>query len=69
MLDIASVVHRDPEVFSGQTVFVGTRVPFQILLDYVDSGDSLDEFLENYLSVSLEQAVSALRLREQIKEL
>ena len=66
MLDITSVIHRDPDIFSGQTVFVGTRVPFQIMLDYLESGETLDEFLEDFPSVSREQAVSALRLPEQM---
>ena len=59
------VVHSDPEILSGTPVFVGTRVPFQALLDYLEAGDSLDEFLTDFPSVSREQAVAAL---EQAKE-
>lgn len=59
------VVHSDPEILGGTPVFVGTRVPFQALLDYLEAGDSLDEFLTDFPSVSREQAVSAL---EQAKE-
>ena len=60
-----SVVHSDPEILGGTPVFVGTRVPFQALLDYLEGGDSLDEFLTDFPSVTREQAVSAL---EQAKE-
>ena len=59
------VVHSDPEILGGTPVFVGTRVPFQALLDYLEGGDSLDEFLTDFPSVTREQAVAAL---EQAKE-
>ena len=59
------VVHSDPEILGGTPVFVGTRVPFQALLDYLEAGDSLDEFLTDFPTVSREQAVAAL---EQAKE-
>ena len=58
-------VHRDPEIMGGTPVFVGTRVPFQTLLDYLEGGDSLDEFLVDFPTVTREQAVRAL---EQAKE-
>ena len=53
-------VHSDPEILGGTPVFRGTRVPFQNLLDYLEAGDPLDEFLEDVPSVSREQAVAAL---------
>ena len=59
------VVHQDPEIMGGTPVFVGTRVPFQTLLDYLEAGDPLGEFLEDFPSVSRDQAVAAL---EQAKE-
>jgi uncharacterized protein (DUF433 family) len=59
------VVHSNPEILGGTPVFVGTRVPFQALLDYLEGGDSLDEFLADFPSVTREQAVTAL---EQAKE-
>jgi uncharacterized protein (DUF433 family) len=59
------VVHSDPDILSGTPVFVGTRVPFQTLLDYLEAGDPLDEFLTDFPSVTREQAVAAL---EQAKE-
>jgi uncharacterized protein (DUF433 family) len=55
-----SVIVRDPEILSGEPVFRGTRVPFQALLDYLEGGDTLDEFLEQYPGVTREQAISAL---------
>jgi uncharacterized protein (DUF433 family) len=59
------VVHSDPEIMSGTPVFVGTRVPFQTLLDYIEAGQPLSEFLEDFPTVSKEQAVAAL---QQAKE-
>lgn len=48
------------EILSGEPVFCGTRVPFQTLLDYLEGGDTLDEFLEQYPGVTREQAIAAL---------
>jgi len=55
-----SVIVQDPEIHSGEPVFRGTRVPFQALLDYLEGGDTLDEFLEQYPGVAREQAIAAL---------
>jgi uncharacterized protein (DUF433 family) len=55
-----SVFHSHPEILSGTPVFVGTRVPVRGLLDYLEAGDSLDEFLEDFPGVSREQAVQFL---------
>ena len=55
-----SVVHSDPDIMSGTPVFVGTRVPVQTLLDYLEAGQPLSEFLEDFPTVSKEQAVAAL---------
>jgi len=55
-------VHSDPEVMGGELVFVGTRVPVYNLFDYLKAGDSLDEFLEQFPSVSRQQAISTLEL-------
>ena len=54
------VVHSDPQVMGGTPVFVGTRVPFQTLIDYLEAGDPLSEFLEDFPTVTREQAVAAL---------
>ena len=60
-----SVVHSNPEVMGGTPVFVGTRVPFQTLLDYLEAGEPLAEFLEDFPTVSREQAVEALEQAKQ----
>jgi uncharacterized protein (DUF433 family) len=53
-------VHRDPEILGGTPVFAGTRVPAQSLFDYLEGGDTLDEFLRQFPTVKREQAVAAL---------
>ena len=55
-----SVIHSDPDILGGTPVFVGTRVPLRNLIDYLERGHSLDEFLDSFPSVSREQAVAAL---------
>jgi uncharacterized protein (DUF433 family) len=60
IMTIQEIVHSDPEILGGIPVFVGTRVPVRILLDYLEGGDPLDEFLDNYPSVSREQAIGFL---------
>ena len=62
----APVIHANPEILGGTPVFIGTRVPFQALLDYLEGGHPLADFLEDFPSVSRDQAVAAL---EQAKEL
>ncbi len=59
------VVSRDPEVHSGDPVFAGTRVPIDTLVDYLEGGDTLDEFLDNFPTVSREQAIAALELMRE----
>jgi uncharacterized protein (DUF433 family) len=54
------IVHSDPEILAGTPVFVGTRVPVKALYDYLEGGDSLDEFLDDFPSVTREQAVAVL---------
>ena len=60
MRDLANVIHSDPEILSGTTVFRGTRVPVRILFEFLAAGDSLDKFLDAYPSVSREQATVVL---------
>ena len=57
-----SVVHSDPEISGGTPVFRGTRVPVQSLFDYLEGGETLDYFLDQFPSVSKEQALAALDL-------
>ena len=56
------VVHSDPEIMSGEPVFVGTRVPVYNLFEYLEAGDSLEVFLNEFPSVTREQAIAALEL-------
>ena len=56
------VVRSDPEILRGTPVFTGTRVPLKTLFDYLEAGDTLDRFLDQFPSVSRAQAVAALEL-------
>ncbi|HVT16066.1 MAG TPA: DUF433 domain-containing protein [Thermoanaerobaculia bacterium] len=56
----ASVVSRDPEVMGGTAVFPGTRVPVQTLLDYLEAGESIDDFLAGFPSVKRKQVIAFL---------
>jgi len=56
------VIHWNPDILGGTPVFAGTRVPVQILIDYLKDGDSLDDFLESFPSVSREQAQAFLEI-------
>jgi len=64
MNDAKRVVHSDPEILGGTPVFVGTRVPVRNLIDFLEAGDSLEDFLTSFPSVSRDQAVAALRTFE-----
>jgi uncharacterized protein (DUF433 family) len=55
-----SIVLTDPEIISGDPCFAGTRVPVRTLLDYIEGGDSLDEFLEDFPTVARRQAIGFL---------
>ncbi len=57
---MANVVVKNPEILGGEPVFRGTRVPFSALLDYLENGKPLDEFLADFPSVSREEAIAAL---------
>jgi uncharacterized protein (DUF433 family) len=54
------VVSRDPDVMSGVPVFAGTRVPVQTLLDYLEGGESIDDFLDGFPSVTRAQVIAFL---------
>ena len=66
MANSGDVIMRDPEILGGVPVFRGTRVPFKNLLDYLEGGHTLGEFLEEFPSVTREAAIAAL---EHAKEL
>jgi uncharacterized protein (DUF433 family) len=59
-MNAARPVHSDPEILGGTPVFVGTRVPFQTLMDYLEEGQSLSEFLADFPTVTRDQAITAL---------
>jgi uncharacterized protein (DUF433 family) len=54
------VIIKDPDILGGEPVFWGTRVPFKVLIDYLEAGDTLDHFLDQYPSVTRELAVAAI---------
>jgi uncharacterized protein (DUF433 family) len=56
----------NPEIMGGTTVFAGTRVPVQTFVEYLEAGDSLDEFLLDFPSVTRDQAVAVLELAKQL---
>ena len=58
-------INIDPETMGGTPVFTGTRVPVQALFDYIESGETLDEFLENFPSVKKESAIQVLQMAEK----
>jgi uncharacterized protein (DUF433 family) len=59
-MNVSQIVHSDPEIMGGEPVFVGSRVPVRTLLDYLEGGDTLEVFLDNFPTVSREQAVAFL---------
>lgn len=61
----SSIIQRDPEVMGGTPVFAGTRVPIRTLIDYLEAGHPLADFLDDFPSVSREMAVAVL---EEAKE-
>ncbi len=60
MLTLSGVTHRHPEILSGAPVFVGTRVTIRSLFDYLEGGESLEEFLRQFPSVKREQTLAVL---------
>lgn len=59
MTPFSQIVHCDPDILGGTPVFVGTRVPVKSLFDYLEGGETLDEFLHQFPSVKREQAIAA----------
>jgi uncharacterized protein (DUF433 family) len=60
MAGATAVVHSDPDILGGTPVFQGTRVPFRNLIDYLERGHTVEEFLDAFPSVTREQVISAL---------
>jgi uncharacterized protein (DUF433 family) len=65
MMRLEQIVHRDPEILGGTPVFRGTRVPLRSLFDYLEGGETLDEFLRQFPSVRREQAIALLELARE----
>ena len=63
---IEGLITCDPEIMSGTPVFKNTRVPIKNLIDYLEIGESLDEFLEDFPSVSREQAIQTLEIAKEM---
>ena len=68
MLLDSKLINRDPEILSGMPVFMGTRVPVQNLFDYIETGHTLDDFLDDFPAVSREQAIQVLELFKELLE-
>lgn len=66
MASMENIIVKDPEILGGTPVFRGTRVPLQALFDYLEGGETLEDFLEGFPSVSREMAIATL---ENVKEL
>ncbi|CAN5483079.1 DUF433 domain-containing protein [soil metagenome] len=60
------IITVDPEVMSGMPVFTGTRVPIKNLFDYLETGDTVEIFLDDFPSVTKDQAIGILELAEKI---
>jgi uncharacterized protein (DUF433 family) len=60
------IIVRDRDILGGTPVFRGTRVPFQALLDYLEGGETIDEFLDDFPTVSKEAAIAALELSKSL---
>ena len=60
------IIHADPEVLGGTPVFRGTRVPVRSLFDHLEAGDSIDDFLDGFPSVSRDQVIALLEISPDI---
>jgi uncharacterized protein (DUF433 family) len=60
------IIVKDPEILGGTPVFRGTRVPYQALLDYLEGGETLEEFLDDFPTVTREAAIAALELGKSL---
>jgi uncharacterized protein (DUF433 family) len=58
--DLRGIVHSDPEIMGGTPVFVGTRVPLQNLIDYLEGGESIEDFLDGFPSVKRAQVIAVI---------
>lgn len=58
---IYNSINIDPDILGGTPVFTGTRVPIQTLFDYIETGETIEEFLENFPTVKKEQAIEVIK--------
>ena len=65
-MEVNELITIDPEVLGGQPVFKGTRVPVETLFDHLEAGVSLEEFLEDFPTVSKEQAIATLEVANKL---
>ena len=63
--DVSAVFHSDPEIMGGTPVFTGTRVPVQNLVDYLEGGESIDEFLAGFPTVKREQVIGFIEAAKE----
>ena len=63
---VNDIIAKDPDVLGGTAVFRGTRVPFQALVDYLEGGQTLDEFLDDFPTVIRSAAIAALELAKSL---
>ena len=63
--DLSTIVQRSADILGGVLVFTGTRVPFQTFIDYLKAGDSLDDFLDDFPTVSREHVLQALEMVQE----
>jgi uncharacterized protein (DUF433 family) len=66
MAQTTGIIVKDPDILGGTPVFRGTRVPFQALLDYLEGGQTLDEFLDDFPTVTKDTALAALELAKSL---
>ena len=66
MPPVSQVIVKDPDILGGTPVFRATRVPFQALLDYLEGGQTLTEFLDDFPTVTREAAISALEIAKTL---
>ena len=60
LVELKGIVHSDPEIMGGTPVFVGTRVPLQNLIDYLEGGESIEDFLDAFPTLKREQSIAVI---------
>ncbi|HTA29180.1 MAG TPA: DUF433 domain-containing protein [Candidatus Cybelea sp.] len=63
--ELARVFHKDPEIMGGTPVFTGTRVPVQNLVDYLEGGESIDDFLAGFPTVKRDQVIAFIEAAKE----